>query len=170
VTSPRYNVVIEEGGAEAEEAEWDDINIKGDSNNLGRGEEETALTDGTMDPGGDVGANNSSTDEEDEIGLIFELEGKETKVCLRDFGSYVKFSKECYHNGYKSDSVSTYLSAQLFSAPTEKRRQVQNDVAIFETGLIEGEIYSSMLKKSSEAIQQGWEEKYMKIKYNALLD
>ena len=152
-----YNVVIEEGGAEAEEADWgrDDINIKGDSNNLGRGEEETALTDGTMDPGGDVGADDSSTDEEDEIGLIFELEGKETKVCLRDFGSYVKFSKECYHNGYKSDSVSTYLSAQLFSEPTEKRRQVQNDVAIFETGLIEGEIYSSMLKKSSEAIQRG---------------
>jgi len=98
------------------------------------------------------------------IGLIFELEGKETKVCLRDFGSYVKFSKECYHNGYKSDSVKTYLSAQLFSAPTGNRRQVQNDVAIFETGLIKGEIYSSMLKKSSEAIQQGWEEKYMKIK------
>jgi hypothetical protein len=35
-------------------------------------------------------------------------------------------------------------------------------VAKFETGLIEGELYSSMLKKISEAIQQGWEEKYMK--------
>ena len=124
-----------------------------------------------MDPGGDVGgdvgANDGPTDDEDEIGLIFELEGKETKVCLRDFGSYVKFSKECYHKGYKNGSVNTYLSAQLFSAPTGKRRQVQNDVAIFETGLIKGELYSSMLKKISKAIQQGWEEKYMKIKYNA---
>ena len=44
---------------------------------------------------------------------------------------------------------------------------MQNDVAIFETGLIEGELYSSMLKKISEAIQQGWEDKCMKIKYNA---
>jgi hypothetical protein len=159
-TSPRYDVVFKEGGAEAEEADGgrDYIDIEGDSDNLGRGKEETALTDGAMDPGGNVGAEDGSTDDEDEIGLIFELEGKETKVCLRDFGSYVKFSKECYHKGYKSGSVNTYLSAQLFSAPTGKRRQVQNDVAIFETGLIKGELYSSMLKIISEAIQQGWEE------------
>jgi hypothetical protein len=44
---------------------------------------------------------------------------------------------------------------------------VQNDVAKFETGFIEGELYSSMLKKISKAIQQGWEEKYMKKKFNA---
>ena len=103
----------------------DNIDFEGDSDNLGRGEEETALTDGAMDPGGDVGgdvgAEDGSTDDEDEIGLIFELEGKETKVCLRDFGSYVKFSKECYHKGYKNGSVNTYLSAQLFSAPMGKR-------------------------------------------------
>jgi len=125
------------------------------------------LTDGAIDPGGDVGADDRSTEDEDEIGLIFELEGKETKVCLRDLGSYVKFSKECRHKGYKSGSVNTYLSAQLFSAPTGKRRQVQNDVAKFETGLIKGELYSSMLKNISKAIQQGWEEKYKKNKYNA---
>jgi len=125
------------------------------------------LTDDAMDPGSNVGAEDGLTDNEDEIGLIFELEGKETKICLRDLGSYVKFSKECYHKGYKSGSVNSYLSAQLFSAPTGKRRQVQNDVAIFETGLIKGELYSSMLKKISKAIQQGWEEKYMKIKYKA---
>jgi hypothetical protein len=134
---------------------------------LGWGEEETTFTDGAMDPGGNVGANDGLVDDEDEIGLIFELEGQETKVCLRDLGSYVKFSKECYRKGYKSDSVNTYLSAQLFSAPMGKRQQVQNDVAKFETGLIEGEFYSSMLKKISKAIQQGWEEKYMKSKYNA---
>jgi len=70
VTSPRYNFVIKEGGAEAEEADWrrDDINFEGNSNNLGWGEEETTLTDGTMDPGGNVGANGSLTDNEDEIG------------------------------------------------------------------------------------------------------
>jgi hypothetical protein len=77
----------------------------------------------TEQKSGDVGADDGSTDDEDEIGLIFELEGKETKGCLRDFGSYVKFSKECYHKGYKNGSVNTYLSAQLFSAPTGKRRR-----------------------------------------------
>jgi hypothetical protein len=91
---------------------------------LGWGEEETTFSDGAMDPGGnvgaDVGANDGSTEDKDEIGLIFELEGKETKVCLRDLGSYVKFSKEGRHKGYKSGSVNTYLSAQLFSAPTGK--------------------------------------------------
>ena len=147
------------GGAEAEEEDGgrDNNDFEGDCNNLGWGEEETTLTDGAMVPGGDVGADvgadNGSTEDEDEIGLIFDLEGKETKVCLRDLGSYVKFSKECRHKGYKSGSVKTYLSAQLFSAPTGKRRQVQNDVAKFE--------YSSMLKKISKAIQQGWEEKYI---------
>ncbi len=43
------------------------------------GEEEPTLTDGAMDPGGDVGADDWSTEDEDEIGLIFKLEGKETK-------------------------------------------------------------------------------------------
>ena len=86
-TSPQYVVVVKEEGAEAEEADkWrDDIDFEGDSDNLGRGEEETALTDGAMDPVGNVGPEDGSTDDEDEIGLIFELEGKETKACLRDF-------------------------------------------------------------------------------------
>ena len=38
--------------------------------NLGWGEEETTLTDGAMDPGGDVGADDGSTEDKDEIGLI----------------------------------------------------------------------------------------------------
>jgi hypothetical protein len=36
------------------------------------------------------------TDTEDNIGIIFQLEGKDVKVSIRDFGSYVKFNKECY--------------------------------------------------------------------------
>jgi hypothetical protein len=57
------------------------------------------------------------TDTEDNIGIIFQLEGYDVKVSLRDFGSYVKFNKECYHKGYKRGMVNTYLTAQLFAAP-----------------------------------------------------
>jgi hypothetical protein len=44
------------------------------------------------------------------------LEGNDKKVCLRDFGSYMKFNKKCYHKGYKCSTVNTYLTAQ-FAAP-----------------------------------------------------
>ncbi len=60
---------------------------------------------------------NVITDTEDDIGIIIQLEGNDIKVSLRDFGSYVKFNKECYHKGYKSGLVNTYLTAQLFAAP-----------------------------------------------------
>ncbi len=60
---------------------------------------------------------NVLTDTEDDIGIIFQLEGNDEKVSLRDFGSCVKFNKECYHKGYKSGKVNTYLTAQLFAAP-----------------------------------------------------
>ena len=60
---------------------------------------------------------NVITDTEDNIGILFKLEGNDVKVSLRDFGSYVKFNKECYHKGYKSGMVNTYLTAQLFAAP-----------------------------------------------------
>jgi hypothetical protein len=56
------------------------------------------------------------TDTEDNIGITFKLEGNDVKVSIRDFGSYVKFNKECLHNGYKCGMESTYLSAQLFAA------------------------------------------------------
>jgi hypothetical protein len=58
------------GGAEAEEEDGgrDDNDFEGDGNNLGWGEEETTLTDGAMDPGGDVGTSNSSVENMDEIG------------------------------------------------------------------------------------------------------
>jgi hypothetical protein len=57
------------------------------------------------------------TDTEDNIGIIFKLEGNDVKVSLRDFGSYMNFNKECYHKGYKCGTVNTYLTAQLFAAP-----------------------------------------------------
>jgi hypothetical protein len=60
---------------------------------------------------------NVITDTEDDIGIIFQLEGNDEKVSLRGFGSYVKFNKECCHKGYKSGRVNTYLIAQLFAAP-----------------------------------------------------
>jgi hypothetical protein len=65
---------------------------------------------------------NVITDTEDDIGIIFQLEGNDVEVSLRDFGSYVKFNKECYHKGYKSGTVNTYLTAQLFAAPAAGQR------------------------------------------------
>jgi hypothetical protein len=59
---------------------------------------------------------NVITDTEDDIGIIFKLEGNDVKVSLRDFGSYVKFNKECYQKGYKCGMVNTYLTAQLIAA------------------------------------------------------
>jgi hypothetical protein len=43
---------------------------------------------------------NMIEDTEDNISIIFKLEGNEVKVSLRDFGSYVKFNKEGLHKGY----------------------------------------------------------------------
>jgi hypothetical protein len=54
---------------------------------------------------------------EDNIGIIFKLESNDVKVSIRDFGSYDKFKKECFHKGYKCSMVNTYLTAQLFAAP-----------------------------------------------------
>jgi hypothetical protein len=65
---------------------------------------------------------NVITDTEEDIGIFFWLEGNDVKVSLRDFGSYVKFNKECYHKGYKSGTVNTYLTAQLFAAPAVEQK------------------------------------------------
>jgi hypothetical protein len=68
-------------------------------------------------------------DTEDDIGIIFNLEGNEVIVSLRDVGSYMKFNKECLHKGYKCCTVVTYLSAQLFAAPAaEQKRQKLADI------------------------------------------
>jgi hypothetical protein len=55
-------------------------------------------------------------DTEDDIGIIFKLEGNDVKVRQMDFGSYMKFNKECLHKEYQCGMVDTYLSAQLFAA------------------------------------------------------
>ncbi len=60
---------------------------------------------------------NVITNTEDDIGIFFWLVSNDVKVSLRDFGSYMKFNKECYHKGYKSSEVNTYLIALLFAAP-----------------------------------------------------
>ncbi len=60
---------------------------------------------------------NAITDTEDNIGIIFQLEGNDIKVSLQGFGSQMKFNKQCYHKGYKSGTVNRYLTAQLFAAP-----------------------------------------------------
>ncbi len=60
---------------------------------------------------------NVITDTENDFGIIFKLEGNDVKVSLRDFGSYIKFNKECYHKRYKCGTVNTYLTAQLFATP-----------------------------------------------------
>jgi hypothetical protein len=40
---------------------------------------------------------NMITDTEDDISIIFKLEGNDVKVSITDFGSYVTFNKECLH-------------------------------------------------------------------------
>jgi hypothetical protein len=62
------------------------------------------------------------TDTEDDIGIVFQLEGNDVKASLRDFGSYVKFNKECYHKGYKSGEVNTNLTSQVFAAPAAEQK------------------------------------------------
>jgi hypothetical protein len=66
---------------------------------------------------------NVAEDTKDVIGIIFDLEGDEVKVSLRDFGSYVKFNKEGLHKRYNSSVVGTYLSAQLFAAPAARQNR-----------------------------------------------
>jgi hypothetical protein len=61
---------------------------------------------------------NVITDTEDNIGIMLKLGGNDVKVRLRDFGTYMKFNKECYHKGYKRGAVNTYFTAQQFAAPT----------------------------------------------------
>jgi hypothetical protein len=64
----------------------------------------------------------------------------------------VKFNKECRHKGYKTGKKTTFLSAQIFSAPIGSRRLVQSNVAKFEEGLLHKDDISS-LENISEKIQ-----------------
>ncbi len=107
---------------------------------------------------------NVITDTEDNIGIIFQLEENDEKVSLRDFGSYVKFNKECYHKGYKSSEVNTYLTAMLFAAPAAgqkwHRLKRMNITGRYEKKKVEGE-QLSILSSIRNEIQENWETTYM---------
>ncbi len=79
------------------------------------------LTTGTWqdNPGCPINITLVSTSD---VSIILDLEGNEVKRILRDFGSYMMFNKECLHKGYKSVTVDTYLSAQLFAAPASGQK------------------------------------------------
>ncbi len=115
----------------------------------------TLTDDCTMSMSGNEGAKEGPVNDMDEIGLVFNFEGIKKTVCLKEFGSYVKFNNKCLHRRYKRGSVKTYLSAELISAPMGKRTTVQNNVAEFEEGTLD-ENYLSGLKSISEALQRGW--------------
>ncbi len=109
------------------------------------------------------------TDTVDDIGIIFQLEGNDEKVSLRDFGSCVKFNKECYHKGYKSGKVNTYLTAQVFPAPaagqTWHRLKRMNITGRYKKKQVEGE-QLSILSGIRNEIQENWKTTYMNAKYN----
>jgi hypothetical protein len=108
------------------------------------------------------------TDTEDNIGIIFHLEGNDEKVSLRDFGSYMKFNKKCIHKGYKSGKVNTYLTAQLFAAPAARQkwhRKRMNTTGRYKKKQIEGE-QLSILSSIRNEIQENRETTYMNAKYN----
>jgi hypothetical protein len=105
-----------------------DANVNMSAHELGKGNISLAEECGVDDSDGQLEDNSKATldindhecnvitDTEGNIGIIFQLEGNDVKVSLRDFGSLVKFNKECFHKGYKSSEVNTYLTAQLFAA------------------------------------------------------
>ncbi len=106
---------------------------------------------------------------EDNIGIIFQLEGNDVRVSLRNFGSYVKFNKECYHKGYKSGKVNTYLNAQLFAAPAAgqkwHRLKSINITERYEKIQVVGEKLL-LLSSIRNEIKLNWETTYMNAKYD----
>jgi hypothetical protein len=118
-----------EGENEGDKNDQFDANVNMNVHELGKGNVCLAEECGVGDCEGQLEENSKATinikdhecnvitDTEDDICIIFWLESNDVKVSHRDFGSYVKFNKECYHKGYKSGEVNTYLTAQLFAAP-----------------------------------------------------
>jgi hypothetical protein len=89
---------------------------------------------------------NVITDTEDDIRIIFRLEGKDVKVSIRDFGSYVKFNKECDHKGCKCGTVNTYLTAPA-AGQKWHRLKCMNTTGRYKATMVEGEqlsIFSSI--------------------------
>ncbi len=72
-------IVIKERNPEAVADGGRDYEV--DGSNLRQGKEETTLTDGAKDPVSNAGANNSSADNMDEIGIIFDFGGKKKYTC-----------------------------------------------------------------------------------------
>ncbi len=111
------------------------------------------------------------TGTEDDISIIFKLVGNDVKVSLRDFGSYLKFNKECYHKGYKCGTVITYLNAQLFAAPAVGQRwhrlKCMNISGRYKKKKVEGE-QLSVLSSIRNKIQENWDNTYMNAKYKDL--
>jgi hypothetical protein len=97
------------------------------------------------------------------------LEGNDEKVSLSDFGSYVKFNKECHHKGYKSGKVNTYLTVQLFAAPVAgqkwHRLKRMNITGRYKKKQVEGEKLL-ILSSIRDEIQENWETTYVNAKYN----
>ena len=108
------------------------------------------------------------TNTEVNIGILFQLEGNDVRLSLRNFGSYVKFNKECYHKGYKNGKVNTYLTAQLFAAPVAgqkwHRLKCMNITGRYKKK-VEGE-QLSILSSIRNEIQENWDNTYMNAKYN----
>ncbi len=100
-----------------------EANVKMSARELGKGNVSVAEECGVENCEGELEENSKATfhindhecnvitDTEDDIGIIFQLDSNDEKVSLRDFGSYVKFNKECYHKGNKIGKVNTYLAA-----------------------------------------------------------
>jgi hypothetical protein len=103
------------------------------------------------------------------LAYFFQLEGNDEKVSLRDFGSYMKFNKECYHKGYKTGEVNTYLTVQLFAAPAAgqkwHRLKRMNITGIYKKKQVEGE-QLSILSSIRNEILENWETTYMNAKFN----
>jgi hypothetical protein len=97
------------------------------------------------------------------------LEDNDGKVSLRDFGSYMKFNKKRYHKGYKSGTVNTYLTAQLFAATAAgqkwHRLKSMNITGRYEKKKVEEE-QLSILSSIRNEIQENWDTTYMNAKYN----
>jgi hypothetical protein len=61
--------------------------------------EMTLTDDCAMSTSDNEGAEEGPVNNMDEISRIFKFEDIETKVCLKEFGSYVKFNNKCLHRG-----------------------------------------------------------------------
>jgi hypothetical protein len=95
-----------EGGNKGDIYYQFDAGVKMSARELGKDNISVADKCGVDDCDGELGEHSKAiidmnnhechmtTDTEDDIGIIFQLEGKDVKVSIRDFGSYVKFNKE----------------------------------------------------------------------------